>query len=172
MKKQIFLGAVLAAVLAGSCLTSVATAAAGKRTSRAGSGDCQQEGEGSRGDGFLKKMAKELKLTAAQQEKVAAVIAADREKSAPLREKLDAARKQLHEVATAEPFDEAAVRSLAVKKAEMEVDMTVSRAKTRNSINALLTPEQRAKAEKMRPQGKPGRGMMPPPPDGMPPRDF
>jgi periplasmic protein CpxP/Spy len=100
---------------------------------------------------------------------VKAIITADREKSAPLMEKMEEKRKQLFEAATAEKFDEAAVRTLAAQKAELEVEMTVSRAKVRSSINAILTPEQRAKADKMRPQGmQPGRGMMPPPPEDMP----
>jgi len=168
MKRKILVGAIMAAVVTGSFLNTVATAAAGKRMTPAKSCDCEKGAPGKGGDGFLQKMAKELKLTAAQQEQVQAIITADREKSAPLMEKMEEKREQLFEATTAEKFDEAAVRTLAAQKAELEVEMTVFRAKIRNSINAVLTPEQRAKTEKMRPQGMPGRGMMPPPPEDMP----
>ena len=168
MKRKIVVGAVLAAVVTGSFFGTVASAASGKKMTSAKSCDCQKGGPGRGGDGFLQKMAKELKLTAAQQEQVKAIITADRKKSAPLMEKMEEKREQLFEAATAEKFDEAAIRTLAAQKAELEVEMTVSRAKIRNSINAILTPEQRAKAEKMRPAGNAGRGMMPPPPEDMP----
>lgn len=172
MKRKLVVGAALAAVVTGSFLSTVATAAAGKKISHEKCCDCEKGSPGKGGDGFLQKMAKELKLTAAQQEKVKTIITADREKSAPLMEKMEEKRKQLFEAATAEKFDEASVRTLAAQKAGLEVEMTVSRAKIRNSINAVLTPEQRAKAEIMRPQGMPGRGMMPPPPEDMPQPDM
>lgn len=168
MKRKLVIGAALAAVVTGSFLSTAATAAAGKRMTPAKSCDCEKGAPGKGGDVFLQKMAKELKLTAAQQAQVKAIISADRVKSAPLMEKMEEKREQLFEAATAEKFDEAAVRTLVAQKAELEVEMTVSRAKIRNSINAVLTPEQRAKVEIMRPQGTPGLGMMPPPPEVMP----
>lgn len=172
MKRKLVVGAVMAAIVAGSFLSTVATAAPGKKMTSENSCDCQKGGPGRGGGGFLQKMAKELKLTATQQEQVKAIITADLEKSAPLMEKMAEKREQLFEAASAEKFDEAAVRTLAAQKAELEVEMTVSRAKIRNSINTVLTPEQRAKAESMRPQGKPGRGMMPPPLEDMPRQDM
>lgn len=168
MKRMLVVGVVMAAVMAGSFLSTVASASSGKKMTSEKSCDCQKGGTVRGGGVFFQKMAKELKLTAAQQEQVEAIITADREKSAPLMEKMEEKREQLFEAATAEKFDEAAVRTLAAQKAQLEVEMTLSRAKIRSSINAVLTPEQRAKAEKMRPQGTPGRGMMPPPPEYMP----
>jgi len=172
MKRKIVVGAVLAAVLTGSFFSTAATAASGKKMTPEKSCDCQKGEPGKAGDGFMQKMAKDLKLTAAQQEQVKVIFTADREKSVPLMEKIKEKREELFEAATAEKFDEAAVRTLAVQKAELEVEMTVSRAKIRNSINAVLTPEQRAKAESMRPQGMPWRGMMPLPPEDMPTPDM
>ena len=172
MKRKIVVGAVLAAVLTGSFFSTAATAASGKKMTPEKSCDCQKGERGKDGDGFLQKMAKDLKLTPAQQEQVKAIFTADREKSAPHMEKMEEKRKQLFEAATAEKFDEAAIRTLAAQKAELEIEMTVSRAKNRNSINAILTPEQRAKAGKMRPEGMPGRGMMPPSPEDMPRPDM
>lgn len=168
MKKKILVGAVMAAVVTGSFFSAVATAATGKKLTPEKSCDCQKGDTGKGGDGFLQKMAKDLKLTAAQQAQVKAIITADREKGASLMDKMEEIRGQLFEAATAEKLDEATVRTLAAQKAELEVEMTVSRAKIRNSINAVLTPEQRAKAEKMRPNGTPWRGTMPPLPEAMP----
>ena len=168
MKRKIVVGAVMAAVVTGSFFSTFATAASGKKMSPEKSCDCQKGEPGRGGEAFMQKMAKDLKLTVAQQEQVKAIITADREKSAPFMEKMEEKREQLFEAATAEKFDEAGVRTLAAQKAELEVEMTVARAKIRNSINAVLTPEQRAKAEIMRPQGMPGRGMMHLPPEVMP----
>ncbi len=164
MKRKILFGALLLTIITVGSHTQAA-AGTGKKSNCDKGCDCRSNEPEKRGEGFLKKMAKELNLTATQQEQIKSIITADREKSAPSREKLHEAGKQLHEAASAEKFDEAAVRAIAVKKAELEIELTVSRAKIRNSINALLTPEQRLKAEKMRPQGKAGRGMMPPPED-------
>ncbi|PKN16172.1 MAG: hypothetical protein CVU66_02005 [Deltaproteobacteria bacterium HGW-Deltaproteobacteria-23] len=163
MKRKIVVGAVLAAVVTVSFFSTAATAASGKKMTSEKSCNCQKGEQGKGGDGFLQKMTKDLKLTAAQQEQVKVIIAADREKGAPLMEKIEEKRMQLFEAAKAEKFDEAAVRTLAAQKAELEVEMTVSRAKIRNNINAILTPEQRAIAESIRTQGMPRRGMMPPP---------
>ncbi|NVN99971.1 MAG: Spy/CpxP family protein refolding chaperone [Geobacteraceae bacterium] len=168
MKRMIVVGTVMAAAVTGSFFSTVAIAASGEKLTPEKSCGCPKGEPGKSGDGFLQKMAKDLNLTGAQQEQVKAIITADREKNSPLMEKMEEKREQLFEAATAEKFDEAAVRTLAVQKAELEVEMAVSRAKIRNSINAILTPEQRAKAEKMRPQGAPGRRMMPPPPEDMP----
>lgn len=168
MRRKIVVGAVMAAVLTGSFFSTVAIASSGKKLTPEKSCDCLKGEPGNSGDGFLQKMAKDLNLTAAQQEQVKAIITADREKNSPLMEKMEEKMEQLFEATTAEKFDEAAVRTLAAQKAELEVEMTVSRAKIRNSINAVLTPEQRAKAEKMRPKGTPGCRMMPPPPEYMP----
>jgi len=167
MKRQIVIGPLLIAVMTVG-IYSQAVAGTGNRMKSDRAGDCSPQEPGQGGERFLKKMAKELKLTDAQQGQIKAIFTAEREKSAPLMEKMAETRKQLHEAAGAEKFDEATVRSIAVKKAELEIELTVSRAKVRHSINALLTPEQRKKAEQLVPQGKPRRGMLSPPPDDQP----
>src|SRR6266511_4298939 len=107
----------------------------------------------------LARMAKELKLTDAQKEQVGAILKAERERVAPLREKLMESRKKLHEAAEAEKFDEAAVKALAATEAELQAELMVSRARAHHQINAILTPEQRELAKKHRPmKGEKGRG--------------
>ena len=58
-------------------------------------------------------------------------------------------------------FDEAAIRSFAAKQAQAEVDLTVSKARLRSQVNALLTPEQRVLAEKFPPPFLYGHGPQP-----------
>ena len=46
-------------------------------------------------------------------------------------------------------FNEAAVRSAATKQAQTETDLTVERARVKSQIFAVLTPDQRTKAQEM-----------------------
>ena len=103
-----------------------------------------------------------------QQAQIKAIFAAEREKNGPLIEKMKEYRKQLHDAAKATPFDEAAVRAVATKKAQVEFELAVSRARIQSQINGILTPEQRQKLEKIRPPIKPGKGMPRQPDDDEP----
>jgi len=177
MKRQILIGALLAAM------------AVGVNGVWAGGGDDNGQRrmrEGEEGpDGMmppppppeeiLEHMTRRLKLTGDQQAKIKAVFAADREKVAPLMRKVDEYRKQLRDAAHAAAFDEAAIRALATKRAQAEIELIVARERVRSQVSALLTPEQRVAAEKLPPphrgQGPEGRhgfgprpGCLPPPP--------
>lgn len=110
---------------------------------------------------LLEHMARHLKLTADQQAKIKALVAADREKMAPLVQKVEEYRKQLRDAAQATPFNEAAIRAIAAKQAQAEVELTVSRERVRSQISLLLTPEQRVLAEKLPPPPPPRRGQGP-----------
>lgn len=104
------------------------------------------------------RMAEQLKLTDAQKEQIKAILKAERERVAPVREKLTAGRKKFHEAAEAEKFDEAAVRALAATQAGLQTELMVSRARVHSQINAILTPEQRELAKKLHPmKGEKGR---------------
>ena len=165
MKRQIIIGTLLAATLAGG---SFGAWEANSATSRPGKG--MKEGRGPRGDMSpekrLARMAKKLGLSDTQQAQIKATFAAEREKNGPLMEKMMAYRKQLHDAAKATPFDEAAVRTVATNKAQVEVELAVSRARIQSLINGILTPEQRQKLEKLRPPM--GKGKRLPPPDDAP----
>jgi Spy/CpxP family protein refolding chaperone len=100
-----------------------------------------------------KKMAERaaaLGLTDAQQSQIKAIITAARQANAPLRQKLAADRKQVKALSKAVPFDEAAIRSLMASSESIRTDFAVSRIKVRNQIQAVLTPEQQAKAQELR----------------------
>ena len=122
-------------------------------------GTCCEKGEwqgpfGGRG-------AKVLGLSDAQRQQIKAIITANREKMAPLREKMKDNRRQIREATRGASFDEAAVRALAAKQGELMTEMVLARAHTRQQVNAVLTPEQRQLAEKIRPllERPKGRGM-------------
>lgn len=101
----------------------------------------------------IDRMAKKLGLTEAQQEQVKAILTSEREKAAPLRQQLAENREKIRQAIEAEPFDEAAVRTLAESKNQTRVELDVSRARAKSRIFALLTPEQRELAKKLRPWG-------------------
>jgi len=174
MKRQIIMCALLA------------TAAIGAHGVRAGGpGDGGQRTTGEEGWGpvgmvppppppeeVVGRMTRRLKLTGDQQAKIGALLAADRETMGPLLRQVRECRRQLHDAALAATFDEAAVRALAAKQAQAEVEVIVARERTRSRISALLTPQQRTAAEKLpplrnrgeRPGGRGECGPLPPPP--------
>ncbi|RII27178.1 MAG: hypothetical protein CXR31_07965 [Geobacter sp.] len=164
MKRQIIIGSMLAATLAGGSFGAWGVCAAATRPAK-GDRACGEPRGGMSPEKRLAHMAKKLGLSDAQQGQIKAIFAAEREKSKPLMEKMRDYRQQMRDAAKATPFDEAAVRSVATNRAQTEIELAVSRARVRNQINALLTPEQQAKLEKLRPPRKQGRGI-PPHPDG------
>ena len=114
------------------------------------------------------RMARDLDLTAEQQGQIRTLLDAEWTKNAPLRQKMLDSREQLHRIAEKTPFDEAVVRKLASEQEKTHVDLIVSRTRTMNKVYALLTPEQREKAEKTGFYGKgpgPGPGYGPGSPD-------
>jgi len=100
------------------------------------------------------RMAKILKLTEAQQSQIKALRNAEREQLEPLRNKMHEIREKIREAADATIFDEAAVRTLAVTQAEIEVEFIVSHTRADNKTNALLTAEQRELLSNLRPEGR------------------
>ena len=102
----------------------------------------------------IDRMAKKLNLTEAQKEQVKAILASEREKTEPLRQRLAENRKNLRKAIEAQPFDEATVRTLAAKQNDTRVELVVSRARARSQIYALLSPEQRESARKLGPMGE------------------
>jgi len=93
---------------------------------------------------------KELNLTDAQKQQVKAIREEERAKMKPLAQQLKTGRDQLNALRKSGSFDEAKVRSIAKGQADIQAELTVARERMESRIYALLTPEQRAKAEKMR----------------------
>lgn len=149
MKKQIIIGAMAIAALAGGAWSVHAEFGPDLDgpALHEGPEDCGKMGKGR----FPERMAKRLKLSDAQKEQVQAVLKAEKERVAPLCEKLAENRKALWRAAEAETFDEAVVKSLAANQANLQAELIVSRMRVQSQIHAILTPEQRELAKKLRP---------------------
>ena len=150
MKRRIIMAVLLAAVTAEGADGAWAHAAGSHGPGMGDDEGCRAE-EGMPPGPGAGRMARVLGLSDAQQTKIEALLAAERDKSRPLREKLEASRKQLRQAERAAKFDEAAVRAISATQAQLITELTVISARTHNQINALLTPEQRALAERLRP---------------------
>ena len=149
MKKSLLPILLLTATLAGGAVLPLAASAAPPLGER---------GQGQGRDHRQERMAEILGLSAEQQASIAALRESERAANAPLRERLQANREQMHQAVTADTFDEAAVRALAASQMADRTELLVSRARTRHNIQALLTSEQRALAEKLRPLMHRGSG--------------
>lgn len=95
-------------------------------------------------------MGRKLGLSDDQKAQVKQIFAAEKAAAEPLHKALAEGRQKLRQLAKAQPFDEAAFRAQATALEPTRIDMMVLRAKTHSQIQAILTPEQREKAEKLR----------------------
>lgn len=114
-------------------------------------------------DAFLGQMSKALDLSPDQQTQIEALLAAEREAEADLMQQAATLRLQLRQAEWGSSFDEGSVRSVAASLAQLEQELTVSRAKTRFQVNQLLTSAQRTLAQKLEPE----QGHRPGPPPAM-----
>lgn len=92
---------------------------------------------------------KKLNLTDAQKKEMHAVREEEMAKLKPLIQQLKAGREQLNALRKSGAFDEAKVRSIAKGQADNIIEMIVEKQRMQSRIYALLTPEQRAKAEEL-----------------------
>jgi protein CpxP len=67
----------------------------------------------------------------------------------PLMQELRQERQQMNSLTESGNFDEGAVRAAASKQAQTETDLAVERARVKSQIFAVLTPDQRTKAQAM-----------------------
>jgi periplasmic protein CpxP/Spy len=116
-------------------------------------------------DDRFARMAQDLGLSETQQKQVKEILKNEHENNAALLGKMGEYRQQLHAAAQAATFDEAAVRAIAAKQAQAEIELTVSRAREQSRIDAVLTAEQRRLRQKLRLPMGPGPGHPPPFPD-------
>jgi len=98
---------------------------------------------------FGQRMAQQLGLTAAQQQQIKSILQAEKPKMQPLMQELKQERQQMNSLTESGNFDEAAVRAAATKQAQTETDLGVERARVKSQIFAVLTPDQRTKAQEM-----------------------
>lgn len=108
--------------------------------------------------GMKGRMAQKLGLSDSQKQQIAGLLQAEQEKTAALRKQVEENRNQLQKAVFTLPFNEAAVKTLTVKQSELLADLILSWSRTGSEIAAVLTPEQRSQAEKLRLPMGPGSG--------------
>jgi Spy/CpxP family protein refolding chaperone len=91
-----------------------------------------------------------LDLTEPQREQVRTILEQHRDETRAVAEKARAARERMRRAESAATLDEAELRAAAASLADAQVEGAVLRAKVRGEVLAVLTPEQRQKAEQMR----------------------
>jgi len=92
---------------------------------------------------------KKLNLTDAQKKEMFSIRLEERAKMKPLVQKLKEGREQLRALPKGQ-FDEAKVRTIAKGHADIITELIVEKQRMKSMMYAVLTPEQRAKAEKLR----------------------
>jgi periplasmic protein CpxP/Spy len=105
---------------------------------------------------MMEHMSRVLNLTDAQKTQVKAIMDAERAATEPSRGKIEEIHKQIEATVMSGQFDEAQVRALAGQASQIMTDEMVEHVRAHAKIFALLTPEQRAKAQEMHKQMGPG----------------
>lgn len=161
MKKTATITTLLLATL---MITSSAFAWPGYRDGK-GSGDCNRregrmnyEQHVDRMVNRLERMAVILDLSAEQKTTLEELNSKHFQDRQVLRSKMEKGRDELQAYRFSDKFDEKEFRALAQQHADLKTEMMVQGAKHRQDILAVLTPEQREKADKLREMGGFGPG--------------
>lgn len=151
MKKQI----IIPALLIGALVTGGATLATAKSWGD-GPGNCggkkqamSAEQHEERMEHRLDMMSEVLDLSDDQQQQIEALYQTQYEQNSATREQMRAGQQELRDKMRADDFNEAEFRSLAEKQAQLKTDRMVEKAKIKQQIFAILTPEQQEKANKL-----------------------
>jgi periplasmic protein CpxP/Spy len=132
-KKFLIIPAILMALAAG-----LATSALAQRPGK---------GFGHHG-GWMKHMAKQLNLTDAQQTQIKGIMATEKTKIKPLMQQMRQ-NQQAQDANINGSFDENQTRAFAGKQAQIMTDLIVEKQRMRSEVYAVLTPEQRQKAQQL-----------------------
>jgi protein CpxP len=140
MKKKFFLGltAIILAAAAGLVGTVMAQ----------GPGRGFAPGFRNHNGWMLRHMTKELNLTTDQQTQIKSIMQAEKTKTRPLTQQMRQ-NEQQQNAAINGNFDEAQARAFANKQAQIMSDLMVEKQRTKSQIYAVLTPEQRQKAQQL-----------------------
>lgn len=135
MSKKIFIiPAILMALAAGMATSALAQ--------RPGKGFGHHHGS------MLKRMTKELNLTDAQQTQIKGIMSAEKTKIQPLMQQMRQ-NQQAQNASINGTFDENQARAFATKQAQVMTDLMVEKQRMRSEVYAVLTPEQRQKAQQL-----------------------
>lgn len=149
MKKRIVIAASIVTLVVAGCIY----AAAGTHNAMGSSAFDGQQGPGERvGERhgrILEHIAAELKLTDAQKEQIKGIIWAERPTVQPLVQNLMQDVQSMRKITADGQFDEAQVRALAAQQGQTITELIVEKERVQSKIFAVLTPEQRTKAQEM-----------------------
>lgn len=110
-------------------------------------------GKGFGGRGFAR-LAEKLNLSDEQKTQVKTILEDSKTRVKPLIESMRETRRQAENLGTDGTFDEEQVNRIANAQSEASKQLFIEREKTKAQIFAILTPEQRAEAAKMKEQFK------------------
>ncbi|HEY5885472.1 MAG TPA: Spy/CpxP family protein refolding chaperone [Pyrinomonadaceae bacterium] len=147
MRNKLFAGAGIAVLIIGVTVFAL--------------GHGFQGGQGERGKHHARMMehvTRELGLSAEQQTQVKALFEGMHTAEEARHTKRDELRKQLDEATKDGQFDETRVRAIANEQAALMADSVVEHERMKSKIYAILTPEQRTKAEELHKRGGPNGG--------------
>ena len=154
MKKTTVIPALLIGILLSS---GTAFAWSGGHAKRSCDGEYGKRGQGMTQEQHQERMGSRLErigvildLTDQQQEKMKGLFDQQWQDRQSMRDTMQTSRKDFREYKQGKEFNETEFRAKAQKHADLKTEMMVQRAKTRQQILALLTPEQQQKAEKLR----------------------
>jgi periplasmic protein CpxP/Spy len=97
---------------------------------------------------MLQRMTRELNLTEAQQAQIKSILQTEHARIQPLKQQLRQ-NQQAQGTPTTGAFDEAQARAFAGKQAQIMSDLIVEKQRTKSQIYAVLTPDQRTKAQEL-----------------------
>ncbi|MEA3544152.1 MAG: Spy/CpxP family protein refolding chaperone [Thermodesulfobacteriota bacterium] len=154
MKKTTIIPVILIGILLSSGTVFAWSGGHGKRNDNNG---YEQKGQGitqeqhaERMENHLGKMAIILDLTDQQKDQVKNLLENKWRDRQSARAEMLASRENLREYRQGKEFNETEFRTKAQKHADFKTEMMVQRAKTKQQIFAILTPEQQQKAENLR----------------------
>lgn len=154
MKKTTIIPALLIGVLLSSGTVFAWSGGHGKRNC---DNSCDRKGQGmtyeqheERMENHLEKMVVILDLTDQQKDQLENLFEKKWQDRQSMRTEMQASRESLREYKQGKEFNESEFRAIAQKHADLKTEMMVQRAKTKQQLFAVLTPEQQQKAEQLR----------------------
>ena len=154
MKKTTIIPALLIGILLSSGTVFAWSGGHGEKNC---DNSCDRKGEGmtyeqheERMEKHLEKMAVILDLTDQQKDQLENLFEKKWQDRQSMRAEVQTSREGLREYKQGKEFNESEFRAIAQKHADLKTEMMVQRAKTKQQIFAVLTPEQQQKAEQLR----------------------
>jgi Spy/CpxP family protein refolding chaperone len=100
------------------------------------------------GGHMMRFMADYLDLTDAQRAQAKEIMTKEKSTLGPMMKQLGQSHQQLRQLEESANFDEAKVRALASQNTQLMTDLIVEKARVKNQLFQILTPEQQAKMVK------------------------